>query len=93
MGWAPIISAMSALVVRVAAWPSSKKGMTCPISASARSLPHSPGRDPGHHLACKHARQQHCRRRDADAREGEIERIEGARSDLDQKKGRAPEER
>ena len=50
MGWAPIISAMSALVVSLAAWPSSRKGTTCPISASARSLAHSPGRDPGHTL-------------------------------------------
>ena len=50
MGWAPIISAMSALVVRVAAWPSSKKGMTCPISASTRSLAQRPGRDPGQTL-------------------------------------------
>jgi hypothetical protein len=45
------------------------------------------------HLACKRARQQHRRRRDADTREGEIERIESARSDLDQKKGRTPQER
>src|ERR1700722_4244886 len=50
IGWAPIISAMSALVVRAAAWPNSKKGMTCPISASARSLAHNPGRDPGQTL-------------------------------------------
>ena len=50
IGWAPIISAMSALVVSVAAWPSSRKGMTCPTSASASSLAHSPGRDPGQTL-------------------------------------------
>src|SRR6202453_3114771 len=50
MGWAPIISAISALVVSVAALPSSKKGISCPISASARSLAHSPGRDPGQTL-------------------------------------------
>src|SRR3984885_14384586 len=50
MGWAPIISAISALVVSAAALPSSKKGITCPISASARSLAHSPGRDPGQTL-------------------------------------------
>ncbi|MGA8586893.1 MAG: hypothetical protein WB715_24205, partial [Roseiarcus sp.] len=35
---------------------------------------------------------EHRRRRHADAREREIERIEGALGDLDQKKGRAPEE-
>src|SRR5580698_7562526 len=50
MGWAPIISAMSALVVRVAAWPSSRKGTTCPISARATSLAHNPDRDPGQTL-------------------------------------------
>jgi hypothetical protein len=42
MGWAPIINAMSALVVSVAALPSRAKGTTCPITASVRSLIHSP---------------------------------------------------
>src|ERR1700728_4094345 len=41
---------MSALVVSLVAWPSSKKGTTCPISARATSLAHNPGRDPGHTL-------------------------------------------
>src|SRR5271168_1871681 len=41
---------MSVLVVSLAAWPSSRKGTTCPTSASARSLAHSPGRDPGQTL-------------------------------------------
>jgi hypothetical protein len=50
MCWAPIISAMSALVVSVAALASSMKGTTWPISASARSLAHSPGLDPGQTL-------------------------------------------
>ena len=50
MGWAPIINAMSALVVSVAALASRMNGTTCPISASARSLAHSPGRDPGQTL-------------------------------------------
>src|SRR5579871_2619936 len=44
---------MSALVVSVAAWPSSRKGTTCPISASARSLTQSPGLDPGQTLPAK----------------------------------------
>jgi hypothetical protein len=50
MGWAPIISAMSALVVSIAALPSRMKGTTCPISESARRLSHSPGRRPGQTL-------------------------------------------
>src|SRR6516225_8471812 len=41
---------MSELVVSFAAWPSRTKGMTCPKSASATSLTHSPGRDPGQTL-------------------------------------------
>ena len=43
-------------------------------------------------LARDRARQQHRGGRHAHPREREIERIEGARGDLDQKKGRAPEE-
>ena len=82
--------AMSALVVRVAAWPSSRKGTTCPISASARSLAQSPGLDPGQTLPAKAARQQHRRGSDRDTGERESKRIEGQRGDLDQKEGRAP---
>ena len=41
---------MSALVVSVAALASRMKGTTCPISASARRLTHSPGLDPGQTL-------------------------------------------
>ena len=44
-------------------------------------------------LAGKSARHQHRRCRDTDAREDEIEGIEGARGDLDQEEGGAPKER
>jgi hypothetical protein len=84
---------MSALVVSVAALASSRKGTTCPISESATSFAHSPGRDPGPDPAGERARQQHRGRGDADARKRETDGIEGARGDLDQKKGGAPEER
>ena len=90
IGWAPIISAMSALVVNVAALPSKMKGRPARSARARGDCPTALGVIPAR--SCRRARsKQHRGRRDANPGEREAERVEGARGDLDEKKGRAPE--